>query len=192
MEDKISDARCITHNVLLEVNSNWANNNAINANHAHQVNNLLMVHANSQDQHANATKNTTLLPTDVTLAQQVNSQITEQVVDKILDAKFTTQHAMSQANNNSHKPNASDAKHAQLDNNSLEILVKFQDQHVNAMKNTTHQPTDVIDAEQEHSLVMIHSVDKMVDAQHLLQLVTKTVKSNNHKINAMHVLHVMD
>jgi hypothetical protein len=49
--------------------------------------------------------------------------------------------------NNSHNNNASDAKHAQLDNNSLETLAKSQDQSVIAMKNTTQQPTDVTDAE---------------------------------------------
>lgn len=99
---------------------------------------------------------------------------------------------MPQVNNNLLNNNASDANHAQLDNNSLEMFVKFQDLYANALKNIMPQPTDVTDAELVHSLEMDSMVDKMVDAQHLLQIVPKTIKSNKHKIYAIHVLPVLD
>jgi hypothetical protein len=75
-EDKILDAKLIPHNVLLEDNFNWPKINAMLANHAQLAQYLPMVHAKHQDQFVIATKNTTLLPTDVTLAALVKSQIT--------------------------------------------------------------------------------------------------------------------
>jgi hypothetical protein len=109
------------------------------------------------------------------------------VVDKIIDAQFTTQHVMLQVKYNFPNNNASDAKHAQLDNNSLEMFAKFQDLYANALKNIMPQPTDVTDAELVHSPEMDSMVDKMVDAKHGLHLVPKTIKSNKDKIHAMHV-----
>jgi hypothetical protein len=193
MEDKILDVKHTTPTVLLEVNSNFHNNNAINANHAHKDNHLLTDLANSQDQHVIVIKNITLLLIDVTIAQQIHSQIMELVVDKISDAKFTTQHVMLQVNNNLDNNNALDVKHAQLDNNSLETFAKFQDQHAIASKNIMLKPTDVIDADQEHSQITEDSmVDKILDVLHSLTIVPPTVKSLVHKIHAMLVNHVLD
>jgi hypothetical protein len=56
--------------------------------------------AKHQDHHATVTKNTTLPPTIVILANQDNSHRTHSMVDKILDAQLITQDVLQEDNSN--------------------------------------------------------------------------------------------
>jgi hypothetical protein len=60
MVDKISDVQFTIHNVLLEVNNNWAKHLAINAKHAQLEHHGQTVNAELQDQLAIVIKNMTL------------------------------------------------------------------------------------------------------------------------------------
>jgi len=86
-----TDVHNSTKHVMQTVEFNWPNNNAISARTAQQDNNLLVTFAESQDQLAVATSNTTHKLTDVTLAQQVNSPTTVKA-PKTTDAKPSTNH----------------------------------------------------------------------------------------------------
>jgi hypothetical protein len=77
---RTTDAQ-LTHKIVtLKVRSNLANNYATDVSHVQVDNNLLEIFARPQDQSVLATKNTTHRLTDVTIAQQVNFQVTPTMV----------------------------------------------------------------------------------------------------------------
>lgn len=160
MVDKILDANHTHQAVLKEDNFNWANNNAINANHAQLDNHLLMVHAKHQDQDVLVTKNTTLLLTHVLLAQLVDSHKTQLTEDKILDAKHIPHNVLLEDNFNWANNNAILVNHAQVAQYLPMVHAKHQDLFVIATKNTTLLPTDVTIAVLVNSQIMQMVVDK--------------------------------
>jgi hypothetical protein len=76
------------------------------------------------------------------------------------------------------RPDAINANHAMLDNNSSVMFAKHQDQYVPATNNTMLKPTDVTNAELVNSQEMELMPDKMDNAKPFHNNVMLMVKSN--------------
>jgi hypothetical protein len=125
---------------------NWINSIATDAKLVLVDKDLLEMFAKLQDQLVVATNNTILQLTPVTTAQQDNCQETVEL-NRILLADLTHKIAMPLDKFNWTNSNATDAKHALVDNNFKEMFALPQDQHAHATNNTIHKPTDVTTAQ---------------------------------------------
>jgi hypothetical protein len=83
-------------------------------------------------------------------------------------------------------------KHAQLANHLLTAHADSQDQLVDVTKNTTHKPTNVTNADSDHSLETESVDNKTLDAEFLHKLATREAKSNLINPNAMLVQLVLE
>jgi hypothetical protein len=81
-------------------------------------------------------KNTINKPTNVSNAHWVNSQETDKVDNKTLDAEFSNKPVTQEDKFNLINHNAIDAKHALVDKDLLVMFAKLQDQFAIASKNT--------------------------------------------------------
>lgn len=144
---KTAFAELLLRTVMLVVKFNSHKLNAINAKPAQLDKTSLVTLAESQDQFAHASNNTTLRPTNA-LTVLLDNFPEMEVPLKTVFAELITRTVMLEDKSNCLSNNAINAKHAQpVKSSEVTINALFQDQHADATKLLTHKLTNANNVE---------------------------------------------